>query len=71
MIEKYTPSIIFAEIKMVREYFDGTIIVTEGPSDCKFLRPLVSEDDVYLFPAHGKENAVGSISHTSFLSFDQ
>ena len=61
MIEYKTPHSVMAEIKMVRTTFKGTIIVIEGASDYKFLKPFVSAENCHLMPAHGKENAIGCI----------
>lgn len=62
MIESLTPQTVLAEVMMVRAKFQGTILVTEGDSDHKFLRSFVSINECYLLPAHGKENAVGCIT---------
>lgn len=62
MIEHKTPESVLAEIKMVRTKFGGTILVTEGDSDFKFLRSFISSHKCYLMPAHGKKNAIDCIS---------
>ena len=61
MIEHKTPETIVAEIKMVRTKFEGTILVTEGDSDYKFLNFFIATRQCYLLSAHGKENAVKCI----------
>jgi len=62
MIEYKTPETVIAEIKMVRTKFAGTILITEGDSDYKFLKSFILGDKCYLLPAHGKANAVDCIT---------
>jgi len=62
MIEYKTPETVIAEIKMVRTKFAGTILITEGDSDYKFLKSFISDAKCYLLPAHGKANAVDCIT---------
>ncbi len=47
---------------MVRTSFAGTIMLVEGPSDCKLFRPFVDEAECTLLPGWGKERTLDAIT---------
>ncbi|PRP97661.1 hypothetical protein ENSA5_31680 [Enhygromyxa salina] len=52
---------VAADVKLTRAGFGGAILVVEGPTDQRFLKHLVDNEECMTVCAHGKANVVGAI----------
>jgi len=65
-----TPASIANEIMLLRDVYQGSILLVEGPSDKRVYSKFVNHEHCEIIIAHGKENALVAVDIIDSYEFD-